>query len=249
MWPTWFTLALNDVRSQYRRTSLGIGWIVIGVLVFALVIGSMWSTIFGLPTEDVIPWITVGTVVWTAIMGAITGGPNVLTTNAGLIKTLTLPLAGYALWYVIRVGITFVISLCVALPVVIVLKRGMTAEILWLALTLPLLWVILFATALLLAITGARFRSLPELVRIMVLPLFLLTPVIWQPAQLGTSTRADVAQMNPLAHWIALVRDPILGASPAPLTWTIALGSLLIIGGAGFLLLGSTRQTLAYWAR
>jgi len=246
-WRTWIALAVFDLRAQYRRTSLGMYWIVVATLFFALVVGSLWTALFDRPAGEVIPWLSVGGATWWLILGVITGGATSLTSRSALIKTLDLPLPGYVIWLLARLLITFLIAIVTASTISWILIGQVPQTTVLVVPGMLLLSAILLFLAMLLSLIGARYRSLVEVLRVVTLPLFLLTPVIWQPSQLGASTRERLVELNPIGHWIALIRDPILGSAPAPETWVVAICSIALLALPSLAVLRHKRSEVVYW--
>jgi ABC-type polysaccharide/polyol phosphate export permease len=58
--------------------------------------------------------------------------------------------------------------------------------------------------------------------------MFLFTPVVWMPESLGD--RAWLADLNPFTHYIALVREPLMGQMP-PL---LSIEVVVILTAIGF---------------
>ncbi len=59
--------------------------------------------------------------------------------------------------------------------------------------------------------------------------------------------RRFIADYNPLYHFINLIRAPLLGETPALLSWMVA-SLMLIFGGAlSLLLFARFRSRIAYW--
>lgn len=73
---------------------------------------------------------------------------------------------------------------------------------------------------LLLGTLCTRFRDIPQIVQSLMRVAFFVTPVIWIPAQLGT--REHLALWNPFTYFVELIRAPLLGQVPPPLTWGLA---------------------------
>ncbi len=77
-----------------------------------------------------------------------------------------------------------------------------------------MLWIIdAFAICLLLGTFCARFRDIGPIVASIMQIAFFLTPVIWQPEQLGE--HAVYLPLNPFFTLIEIVRAPLLGTTPS----------------------------------
>ena len=81
-------------------------------------------------------------------------------------------------------------------------------------------------------ILGARYRDLVEVFNAVIRIAFLATPVIWMPGEgMTRSVMSAFLIYNPFYHFIEVVRAPMLGQSPALLSWGVVIG----FTGVGFL--------------
>jgi ABC-type polysaccharide/polyol phosphate export permease len=92
---------------------------------------------------------------------------------------------------------------------------------------------------------GARYRDVEPLIVAFLPILFFVSPVIYSAKQLGDLQ--PFLLFNPLAYWVGLIRDPIMGQIPGLGAYAYALA----ITVAGWLLaLWTTsrkRHRLPYW--
>jgi ABC-type polysaccharide/polyol phosphate export permease len=131
------------------------------------------------------------------------------------------------------------------LVALVVLQRPLTLGALW---AIPGLIVILYTSVwviLLLGLITARLRDLQHIVSTVMRFAFFATPVIWVASDLGS--RAIIANYNPLTHFIAVVRDPILDGQVASVHWFIVLWITGIGTFATFFLFARFRRSLIFW--
>jgi ABC-type polysaccharide/polyol phosphate export permease len=74
---------------------------------------------------------------------------------------------------------------------------------------------------------------------------FFFTPILWQVETL--KNRTYLAEMNPVYHWIEIVRAPLLGHMPTinDYLWTGA--SLVVLSILAAYYLGRYRSRIAFW--
>ena len=53
--------------------------------------------------------------------------------------------------------------------------------------------------------------------------------------------------LNPVAGWVALVRDPLVGVVPGARTYLIAIAMTVAAWGLALWLTAARRHRLAYW--
>jgi lipopolysaccharide transport system permease protein len=74
---------------------------------------------------------------------------------------------------------------------------------------------------------------------------FFLTPVIWQPEQLGP--HAVWLPLNPFFAVMEIVRAPLLGHPPSGTVWLAAMIDSLLLSGLSWLMFVRARGRVAFW--
>ena len=80
--------------------------------------------------------------------------------------------------------------------------------------------------ALCFGILATRYRDISPLLFSLVQLLFFMTPIIWNEATLqqqGAGTWAKIVELNPLLHYLDIVRAPLLGADQELRHWVVVL--------------------------
>jgi ABC-type polysaccharide/polyol phosphate export permease len=75
--------------------------------------------------------------------------------------------------------------------------------------------------------------------------LFFATPILWMPPPGSFLDR--VAQLNPISHFIAIVRDPLIHDTVPMLSWVVVLVITAIGVPAGVLCYARTRDKIVFW--
>lgn len=244
-WRVWAALALLDIKHKYRRSVLGPLWITISMGILILGISLLYSRLFQMDLRVYLPYIALGDIVWIYMSTTVQEGCATFTSAENVIRSMRLPLMTHVLRLVTRSFIVFLHGALAYVPFAIYL--GTTPEWIW-ALAIPGVLLILVATipiAALFGVLAARFRDLqPAIANVMQLG-FFLTPIIWKAEMLGDARW--VADINPLYHFIQIVRQPLLGELPSLFSYGMVLGvTALLAVSATFLLLHS-RNKISYW--
>src|SRR3954462_11822357 len=87
----YYFLAKQDLKSRFRRSYLGVSWIIIQQLAFSLFAGFIWAKIFGMDVSSFIPFLTIGSVLWAFIAASLTEGCGTFVIANGYLKQLPLP--------------------------------------------------------------------------------------------------------------------------------------------------------------
>jgi lipopolysaccharide transport system permease protein len=244
-WRIWHLLAWQEIRQRYRRSLLGPFWLTISMAVQMLTMGVIVAILFNQSFDRFLPYVCVGLIFWTMISSMLNEGATSFVAASTFILHMRIPLATYMLQCLWRNLIIAGHNLVVYVGVLVIYSIVPSATMLLFLITFPLAlwsisWVVLF-----LAVISTRFRDLPTMVATGLNVLFWLTPIVYSPDQLGR--HRWLAQLNPLAHVLDLMRLPLLNQVPASNSFLIvcALGA---IGWTGtFLLFARFRARVPFW--
>ena len=247
----WAHLGWQDIKQRYRRSVLGPLWITISMGVTAAGLGLMYATIFGQPPEKYVPYMTVGFIIWYFISGCLLSGTEVFIQNEGLIKQLPAPITIHVLRTVWREFLLSLHNLVIYLAILAVFWNHI--HVTWRVVTVfPALALLLVNggwVVLLFGVASTRFRDIPPVVNSFMQLLFFMSPIVWPAEELGKRApeRAWLAQINPIYHYLDIVRAPLLGEDQHLSSWLIVLA--LTVGGwcLALVLLRNYRARVSYW--
>lgn len=215
MWPIWTFLSHQDLRSQFRRSKLGVLWLVANQLVFAIGGGYLWAALFGLDPKTFIPFIALGFAIWGYMTSSIVDGCATFVIASGYIRQVPLPLE----IYIARITYTAIIRLGIGLGVAIslgVLLGAIRIPGLFFALPgLALLLTLGLLSTAVLAYVGVVYRDLQHGFSNIFQMLFVVTPIIYPPEILVAKGLGWLVYLNPFAAPIEIVRAPLLTGAPA----------------------------------
>ncbi|QUG99565.1 ABC transporter permease [Saccharopolyspora erythraea] len=245
----WAHLGWQDIKQRYRRSVLGPLWITISMGVTSAGLGLMYSTIFGQPTETYVPYLTVGFIIWYFISGCLTAGTEVFIQNEGLIKQLPAPISVHVLRTVWREFLLFLHNLVIYLGILVIFWPPVS----WMIITaVPALLLLLINggwVVLLFGVASTRFRDIPPVVSSFMQLLFFMSPIVWPIEELekNAGPRAWLAQLNPIYHYVEIVRAPLLG-EPQQLHHWIVVGAFTVGGWLlALIIMRNYRARVSYW--
>ncbi|GAA3509239.1 ABC transporter permease [Dietzia aurantiaca] len=248
----WLSLGWQDIKQRYRRSTLGPLWITIATGVMAVALGFLYSILFQIPLADFLPHVTVGLIMWGFISGCIKEGSEVFIANEGLIRQLPSALSVHVYRLVWRQFLFLLHNLVIWVVLMIVFPRPLGWELLLSALGLAVLMINGVWVSMLFGILATRFRDIAPLLDSMVQLLFYMTPIVWTTQTLyeqggQIADRARIAELNPLYHYLEIVRAPMLGQPVAAYHWWIVLGCTAVGLLLAFLALRKFRSRVPYW--
>ena len=241
----WGRMGWEDIRQRYRRSVLGPFWFSLSMLVMVVSLGVLYSKILHQDLHRYLPFLTLGMLFWGLMQEMIKEGCTCFIVSETLIRQIRLPLSTHVYRSVCRQVLIFAHNLAIYVPVAILFQvRPHMATLM----VLPgfALWLVNAVwVELLLGMCSARFRDVPPLVSSAVQIIFFLSPIMWHPATLGT--RAGMVEYNPVYHFLELVRSPLLGEWPDPISWGAVLAITLVGWFVTFSLFARFRSRIAYW--
>jgi ABC-type polysaccharide/polyol phosphate export permease len=249
----WGHLGWQDIRQRYRRSVLGPVWISISMAVTAVALGVLYAGLFGIPLERLMPHILVGFIVWGFLAGCITEGADVFISNEGLIRHLPSPLSVHVYRLVWRQILFFAHNLVVYGVMLLVFPQPLGWDLLLVVPALLLLAVNGVWVAMLFGIVATRFRDLTPVLASVVQLAFFLTPIVWiyedflnSPNE-AIAERARLVELNPLMHFLEIVRRPLLGQEQVWHHWVI-VGVITVVGWVLMMaVLRRYRARVSYW--
>lgn len=224
---------------------LGPFWITLSMAIFITFLGAIYSRIFHIEINTYLPYLALGYIVWGFISQTTNESSVAFQEGERIIRQIRLPYAIFVLRIVWRNFIVFLHTIVIFVPIVFIfdVKLGVVS---FLALPgLLLLYINQVWMTLVLAILTTRYRDLQQIVATAIQLALFATPIMWPISALGSAT--IIAYINPIYHFIDLVRAPMLGAAPSLMSWLVALGCALIGWVIAVLLLHRASRRLVFW--
>jgi ABC-type polysaccharide/polyol phosphate export permease len=245
-WRMWGRMGWAEVKRRYRRTLIGPFWTSLSLIIFVGTMGFLYATLWHQPPQSYLPFLCSGMICWVLVSAIITEGCGTFTANSGLLTQMPFNYTTLACIIVWRNVITFLHNLVVYALLALPLGVPVTLDTLLffpglLLIALNGVWI-----ANLLGMACARFRDIQQVVSSLLQVAMFVTPIFWSPEQL-VGRGQIFTEINILYHLVDIVRAPLLGKAPAPLSYAVVLG-LAVIGWATMLYLFSRfRRRVVFW--
>jgi lipopolysaccharide transport system permease protein len=242
----WNYLALNEIRRRYRRTVIGPFWTTLSVGIFISVMSIMLSLLWKTEIKEFLPYFCSGYICWTMMSMIVNEGCNTFVSNTTFMRQLSMPYVIYACLVVWRNFIVFAHHIVILFLVLIFCGKPVNLNILYFIPGLLIIFVTGVTLCVLLGMICARFRDLKQVVESSLQLVMFVTPIMWQPQQLGRKGMI-FTKFNPIYHYISILRMPLLGEAPPLSMWlaTICCTGLLI--AVTFMLFSKKYRNLIFW--
>lgn len=246
----WAHLGRQDIKQRYRRSVLGPFWITIATGATAVAMGVLYSKLFKLELSEHLPYVTLGLIIWNLINASILEGAEVFIANEGLIKQLPTPLSVHVYRLVWRQIILFAHNIIIFVIIAIIYPKPWTWTDLAVIPALGLIMLNMVWVALCFGILATRYRDIGPLLASVVQLLFFMTPIIWNESTLqqqGAGSWAKIVEINPLLHYLDIVRAPLLGADQELRHWLVVLAFTVIGWTFAAFAMRQYRGRVPYW--
>lgn len=216
----WTFSAWLDIISRYRRSRLGVIWLLVPPATTVLVIGNFYAGFVGRDPRSFMPYMGMGYLIWRFITQVIGETSAVMLSHRPFIMDGRTRYTDYIFRSLSKASIyAFAAFLMVAVAFVFS-PMASAGGFLTLFLTVPLFVVNVFALGVIVALLGARYPDIHELTTTIFLFGFLLTPILWDPANVPPGNiRATLMYVNPAFHLVQMIRSPFLGGGVDMVTW------------------------------
>jgi lipopolysaccharide transport system permease protein len=238
-------MAVRDLQARYARSFLGPAWITLTMAIYVGVVGFVFGALFGADIREMVPWIAMGMIAWTFLSNVLLESSTVLDQNRSLMLQARISVSTLVLVVVLRNFLIVGHHLAIFVVLVAIGFVPLSFNALLAIPGVILAGAFAFGLGLVAAILGARYRDLPPLFGSLVTLGLLASPVMWRPGDLQRFHL--IADYNPLAHLIAIFRDPMLGRPIDLVSMGWAAASAAVVVALGTLILARGRRTITFW--
>jgi ABC-type polysaccharide/polyol phosphate export permease len=245
-WRIWHLLGTADLRRRHARSRFGQMWVTLTTGITILALGLVWSLLWRMPIAGIFPYITVSMIFW----GLMTSSLNDATTSFAstgklfLNQRASLSVAIYALIY--RNLIILIYNAVIIVAVFAWFRVMPSWPLLLLAPGLVLTILSLMSVAYVLAIAATRYRDAVPLVLSVTQVAYFISPVLWKPEFMPAEYRW-INIVNPFSVFLAIMRDPVLGAAPPAVDWAAAGAFTIVALALAIPFVGRYQNRVMYW--
>ncbi len=231
-------LTLRELRVRYSNSALGVIWSLIAPLAMTIIFTIVFDVVSRNPMPAYPVFFLAGLLPWNFFSLSLTASTQSVTGNSNLVKRVYFPREILPLSIVFANGINYLVALIPLAVLMIVYGVAFTPALLWM---IPILGIqIILSTGLGLALSAlnALFRDVQQIVDILVLPLFFVTPIFYDVALVeNQALKLALLIANPMASLVTAYRAAIYSAT-APDLGLLSLTFLeaLVIVGIGWVL-------------
>jgi ABC-type polysaccharide/polyol phosphate export permease len=244
--PLWLTLGWEQTAARFRRTVLGPFWLTANLLAMAFALSFIFGGLLGNGNwRGNFAMIISGILCWSITGAFLADAANTFIAAGDLMNTMRLPLTFHVLLMMYKNVINFLAQLIALWIVLLLLGLGHIPDVSFIF-GLPIVLINGIFLSMIIAMPATRFRDVYQSISFGVQILFFLTPVFWTPAQMQ-GRRSIILTLNPFAHLLELIRQPLLGRTPLLIHWEWGIGLMVVLGGTAITMLALYRKRVVFW--
>lgn len=241
----WNAMAFQDVKLRYRGSLLGPFWLTFSTAIMIGSMGVIYPHLFNTDMHSYLPFLAIGLVLWQVIQTMVTDGCQVFIAAQEIILQAPMPFSVHVYRMVARNFLILGHNLLIIPFVLVIFSVPIGISALQ---TIPALLLVAINgvwSGLFFGMVSARFRDIPPVVASIFQVLFFITPVFWAPEVLGKWE--TLFELNPIFAAIDVIRAPLLGKSPASLSWLVLVLTTIAGSAFTFACFARFRSRIAYW--
>ncbi|MBI5448427.1 MAG: ABC transporter permease [Gammaproteobacteria bacterium] len=245
-WRVWLLFGWQDIRIRYRRSLLGPFWISLSMAIIVASMGFLYSHLFKMDLRHYLPFLAGGMLAWSFISTMICESPVVFVEANPFVKQVKIPYSVFLMRMITRNFIIFLHNLLIVVIIILFLKVSINVSIISILLGLMIIMGSAFFVGLLVGTLNARYRDFNPIVSSFVQICFFLSPIMW-PAENLPPRYAFFVKYNPVAQYVSLIRDPLLGHWPSFHAYALTITTMLVFAFASLALFVRCRRRLIFW--
>jgi ABC-type polysaccharide/polyol phosphate export permease len=242
----WGRLGWRETKRRYRRTMFGPFWTTVGLALFVTCLGLVWANLWNRDPKAYLPYLTSGMLCWVMFSTICMDGCVTYVVAEKLLRQLRISYTLLACANVWRNAVLFFHNLTIYVLVCIYAGLGISWATLLVIPGFALFCLNAVWITMLLGALCARYRDIQQLCGTLLQISLFLTPIFWSPDQLKGHT-AVLAQLNPMFHLVAIIREPLLGKAPDLTHWSVVILITIVGWALTIQMLTKFRPRIVYW--
>ncbi len=242
------SLVNKDLQMKYRRSKIGIAWSILTPLGLVLIIGSVYSIIFGVNPKVFIPMLFAGLNPWLFISGTADGATMAFIGAEGYLKQTTVNAQIFPLRTVLVNFVNLMYSIMAYYAIYLFLQPDLFSAIMLMCVPgLVLMFIFVWGIANIASVVNLKVRDYQPLQSLILQGLFYATPIIFQTSILKDKGFELVYRLNPFYYLLEIVRTPMQGREiPSLDIYLIAIAISLIVFSISIFVIMKNQKTLVF---
>lgn len=243
-----WTLGFNDFKIVGIGTRLGRSWPTIGLAIRVLVVGLVFGLVYRIPVSDLIPWLASGWLVWSMMQASLVTSAEVFNANKGLMLAIAMPKEALVARVVAKETLQLIQNSLVVFLTIVFFGKDINFVLLLAIPGILLSAIFLFSCGLILGPLVAKYKDFGPFISSIVGVMFFVLPIMWKPESIESELAHLILGLNPLYHYLQIVRLPFLSEVPTDINYLLATAGAVVFLVIGILVMKRSRNKIVYWA-
>lgn len=229
-----YALVARDLKVRYRRSAIGFLWTMLQPLLTMLVLHIVFSTLFRFDVKNYPVYALAGILFWNFFSQGITSSMNSLKANANILSKLPVPLEVFPIASVLSGLVNLFFAFVPLMGLLLVTGHKITLSLFFLPVAVLIATLFTLGAGFLLSPLAAFFSDIVELVTVVLMLLFYMTPIFYPMSIVEEHRLFWVVRYNPARSILEVFRDPIYLNKIPPITHlSVATGVALVAFAVG----------------
>jgi len=242
------SLVNRDLQMKYRNSKLGVAWSILTPLGLVIIIGSVYSILFGADPKTFIPMLFAGLNPWIFLSGAADGGTMSFVVVEGSLKQTNVSVQIFPLRTVLSGFINLLYSLLAFFTIYLFLQPDRFDPMMLMVFPgLLLMFLFSLGWANFTSVITLYLRDFQPMQSLILQAVFYATPIIYPKENLAQKGFEILYRVNPFYYIIEVVRGPMLGVElPSTGTYLIAAAFAVLVFLLGTYVLMKKRKEIVF---
>jgi len=241
-----FLMTGNILKNRYKRSMLGVFWMLLNPLLQTIVLTIAFGTMFKSSLSHYSVYLLSGLLVWNFITQTTQYAMGTMAHGGGLLKKIYIPRATYIVAAVGNGVVNFLVSVISLILIIFFIDHPFSTAWFFIPVSILILAVFTFGFALLLSTASVFFTDTVDIYQVLIQALFFLTPIMYPPSILSTELNQFLA-WNPFLILIEIFRTPVYANHLPDASLIVnAISLALITLLAGWIVFTNKADQLAY---
>jgi ABC-type polysaccharide/polyol phosphate export permease len=229
-----YMITWREVKVKYKQSIMGMLWAVLMPLVIVgagLIVRLAFTEASGTSLSMLdLASVVVKASPWAFFVSVLRFGTNSLVTNTNLVTKIYLPRLIFPLAAMLAQLVDFGVAVAVVGVFLVVVRVGVSAQLLWLPLLVAVLVVMATSLAVILSAASLFFRDVKYIVEVLLTFAIFFTPVFYDSSLFGRW--APVLLLNPVSPVLEGMASVVVAHREPSLLWlsySVAITALLFV--------------------
>jgi ABC-type polysaccharide/polyol phosphate export permease len=198
-------LIARDIKVRYKRSVLGIFWVMLHPLLMMIVLSMIFSEIFNVTTKNYSLYVLSGFILWNFFSQSTSSALSSFTSNSSLINKIYLPKSIFPLSVILSGLIHFVFSLVPLFVIFLFSGAPLSPKIFILPLLIVMVMLFSFGVSLIIATLTVFFHDTRYIYDVLLIALMYATPIFY-PESIVPQKYVFILHLNPLFYFMDIFR-------------------------------------------